>query len=992
MGQFQDQRKNNRIFPKNYKMLWGKKSLLTTTLALSVAFSGLIPTQTADALTRVSGDDGTVWEIHDSFAPNLDSGSLRKVSSTQAQGFGNIFVKVSTSPLMNGQMMRGFGLKYDGENTFYTTQSVNLGNVLITREIYFDSKNNRTRFFDSFTNVHSEEVTVDVSFGGSLGYGTTTNAAKVKATSTNDLVVSEKDTWMIVNSDVRNNRPVGVVTGSVSKLGNQQKDPFSTPLAITGNDANFYGFINTLTLKPGETKSLLNYVQVGATGEEGVALTAAELERLTATPDLTNLSSDQVCTIANWEVKVDETGDVLACEAITKLDVPPAPEKEEVTTAVAYDVTKKTIADMQKDLEAGKVTSEEITRAYLDRIKAYDLGQLGFHSFLHVSESAIEQAKAADAARKEGKTGELLGIPIAIKDIYDTKDMPTTGGTKALEGWQPRSDAYQVAKLREAGAVIIGKTNTSEFANSGSFSESGWAQTWNALYPSKTSFGSSGGSAVAVAANLSAAAMGSQTGVSLYAPTTGASLTTFRGTDGMSSTAGVMPLTWGQDYAGPIAKTVTDLAYLLNATTGMDEEDLFTVAAKADEKRPEDWTDSLDKDALKGKKIGFIPSSFVSSFADDDTGAAVMAKFSELEAAGATMVEMPKPPSGPKSPSGLNASYEGWGRYIDRHEGEGFPYKDGNELLASDDVLIYNKRAYREGARMTPEAIQAYIDYRNEYKEIIKAWMDEYEVDAVVYAGFISNVFNNDAEVSQLSSDRGTGVLTSNVGLPTVVVPVGTNSSGYSMSMQLVGRAWDDAKVLGMGYALEQQTKARIETMYAPRLKFVSNKFADIADHWAKSSIDQLIAKELILGYEDATYRPDKGLTRAEAVTVLMKAFAETETKANTFTDVAADHWALEYISKAANKGLITGYADGTFRPDQSITRAELSQIVVKAFELKGANAANFTDVNKDDWFYAAVDALFTNKVVIGYGDQTFKPESTITRAEFAQIVAKLVQ
>lgn len=172
----------------------------------------------------------------------------------------------------------------------------------------------------------------------------------------------------------------------------------------------------------------------------------------------------------------------------------------------------------------GKTTSVQITQAYLDRIKAYDEGQLGFHAFLHVSETALAQAKAADDARAQGAQGDLLGIPIAIKDIYDTKDMPTTGGSKALEGWKPDSDAFQVAKLREAGAVIIGKTNTSEFANSGSFSESGWMQTWNALYPSKTSFGSSGGSAVSIAADFAAAAMGSQTGVSLYAPTTGASL------------------------------------------------------------------------------------------------------------------------------------------------------------------------------------------------------------------------------------------------------------------------------------------------------------------------------------------------------------------------------------------------------------------------------------------------------------------------------------
>ncbi len=141
--------------------------------------------------------------------------------------------------------------------------------------------------------------------------------------------------------------------------------------------------------------------------------------------------------------------------------------------------------------------------------------------------------------------------------------MPTTGGTLALEDSQPAKDAWQVAELREAGAVIIGKTNLSEFAYSGGFSESGSMQTWNALYPSKASHGSSGGSGMAVAADLAACGMGSQT--RRLALRTG--LATFRGTDGLSSTAGVQPLTSSQDYAGPMAKSVTDLSYLLDATS-----------------------------------------------------------------------------------------------------------------------------------------------------------------------------------------------------------------------------------------------------------------------------------------------------------------------------------------------------------------------------------------------------------------------------------------
>lgn len=356
--------------------------------------------------------------------------------------------------------------------------------------------------------------------------------------------------------------------------------------------------------------------------------------------------------------------------------------------------------------------------------------------------------------------------------------------------------------------------------------------------------------------------------------------------------------------------------------------------------------------ALKGKKIGYIPESFVSSYADDDTGVAVKNKFSELQAAGAEMVEMSKMPAAPTRPQGINGSTEGWARYIELHKA--FPYTDGASVLASDKVLIYNQRGYTAPTRMTEQAVQDYIKYRTDYKEVIKGWMDENGVDAIVYAGFISDVYNNDASASQLSSDRNTGVLTSNVGLPTVVVPVGTNDSGYSISMQLVGRAWDDAKVLGMGYALEQQSQARLLTAYAPALPYVptptdpdpvdnepSNpspgggtgtppvtatptptpaptatpapaettaptpapevvSFTDTLNHWAKASIDLLISKGLLTGYEDGTFRPNAGLTRAEAIKVITTHMG-LDGQASSFTDVSGAHWANKFIGAAAS-------------------------------------------------------------------------------------------
>ncbi|MBB5789107.1 amidase [Jiangella mangrovi] len=794
--------------------------------AAALTTAVLLPAAPTGAVTSVPAGNGATWQIHDASPPGLDTGSIRAVSNSPVEGFGNIFVRVSIpagaeEPRLNGEMMRGFGLTFDGVDTFEPTRSVQLGDVRITREVTVDGADAWARFFDTFTNTGRKPVTVEVSFGGSLGFGAAQSQGAIRSTSSGDAVVDRQDAWTLAATPNAAQRPVGVVLGSpgapgtLDRTGNQQRDPFDTPMATTGHEANFQGYVSTFTVAPRETRSLARFVTVGATGAGSQTAAAAQLTALAATPDLSGLTTLERCTLQNWDASA--LG-VARCPSAPVLATPSAGPQVPAYTTSSYDVVNTSIDQMLRDLDAGVTTSAEITRAYLDRIAVYDGGPLGYHAFIHVAEDAMQQARAADRARARGATGELLGIPLAIKDLYDTKDMPTTGGTLALEGWQPETDAYQVERLRAAGAVIIGKANLSEFANSGGYSESGWGQVWNALYPSKTSFGSSGGSAVAVATSMAAGALGSQTGVSLYAPSTGNSLTTFRGTDGMASLRGIMPLTWAQDYGGPIARSVTDLAHLLNATTGTDPLDPLT--AQADARRPADWTAHLDAGALDGMRIGYLPASFVSGYADDGTGAAVMEHFADLEAAGATMVELTPPPSGGSSPGG-SRSEEGWARYIELHDD--FPYPDGDALLASPLVLPYNQRALRDTPRMTPEQVDAWLAYRATYKQVIAGWMDAADVDAVVYPGFISDMYNNDAAGNQLTADRGTGVLTSNVGLPTVVVPVGTNPHGYSISMQLVGRAWDDAAILGMGYALEQQAQGQQVPDDAPALEYRPN-------------------------------------------------------------------------------------------------------------------------------------------------------------------------
>ena len=492
----------------------------------------------------------------------------------------------------------------------------------------------------------------------------------------------------------------------------------------------------------------------------------------------------------------------------------PTVSAEPVTTS-PYDVVGKTLTQLQDDMQAGKTTSQQIVRGYLDRIAAYDTGQFGLHSFIKVADDAMAQAKAADEARAAGKTGDLLGIPVAVKDLYDTKDMPMTHGSLVFEGFQPEKDAFQVGKMRAAGAIIIGKTNLSEFANSGRHSESPWGQVWNAIQPSSTSQGSSGGSGAAVAASMATFSMGSQTGVSLYAPSAAGGLASLRGTDGLSSGSGVAPLTFLQDYAGPLARTVTDLAKVLNVTTGTDPEDLGTVQADADAKRPADWTTYLKADALKGAKIGILRDQYTTpSYGTQGSIDRYNAILAQLRAAGVEIVEMTGSVAAPPNVPG-NLGNEGWFEWIRTHPNS--PYAHPNEILRSPLRLPYNRSTTANAVDMTDAQVQAARDRRTAYKANWKTYLDTNGVDAVLYPGNTSDFSDNDT--AALGASFGSPP-TSNIGIPGMVVPVGLNDHGHPVSMQFVGRAWDDAKMLGFGFALEQMASTPIVATKLPKLRY----------------------------------------------------------------------------------------------------------------------------------------------------------------------------
>ena len=824
-----------------------------------IAALGFFRERTLLAFNYVIDSNGTYWGIQDDNSPRVDTGSIRATQiapggqsggfSTSINGFGGIkvLVQASPAPYLNGELMRGFGLTFDGVNRFDTTQSLELGGVVISRSVYVNTGANWGRWLDTFTNTTKSPLTIKVAFGGQSGIGTTGgNSSAIVTTSSGDATVTAADTWVEYGTPLSGTAMVGApqitvlgspapFRGAMTFAGNWLTKTFTTPLSYSGHERNFQAYVNTLTLPPGRSQSLLHFVVIGQ--RVNTATVAAERAAVEATagslataPVINDLTTAEICSIANFDIaSMTLAGfDYASCanKSLAAVEQPPVPQKKKGKSPVKYDVVEKTVGQLRADMEAGVVTSEQITRAYLDRIEYYDKGQLGFHAYEIVAEDAIAQAKKADAARRSGVTGPLLGIPVAIKNNYDTFDMATTNGSFTFENFRPARDAFQVARLREAGAVILGKAALEEYATSGHYSNDAWGQVWSVFNPSQSALASSGGSASIVAGSLAAAAMGSQTGDSLYAPASAQSVVTLRGTDGLESGTGIQPLTWMTDFGGAMTRSVSDLADMLNIVAGTDPDDPAT--ALADSKIPADWRAVLDINALRGKRIGFIDSTWADvfgpsgpPFGSNGTIDAMKDALKFFEVAGATIVQMgalaspptPDTPPGPGAPSfpGGSIRAEGWRQYIDSHPElleQGFSILSEVDVDCSQRKVLYVRAApdaclATPQRRLTPAEIQQQRDYRQITRPAgVKAWMDAAGVDAVVYPGLLSDVSLNDGGGGRAAFGRRDTPSAQN-GVPTIVFPAGMNDRGQPVNLQLMGRAWDDPKLVGFAFAFE---------------------------------------------------------------------------------------------------------------------------------------------------------------------------------------------
>lgn len=475
-----------------------------------------------------------------------------------------------------------------------------------------------------------------------------------------------------------------------------------------------------------------------------------------------------------------------------------------------FDIKEATILEMTAAMEEGKLTSEELVRFYLDRIDQFDQQGPSINSMLYVNRDAIETAKQLDKERAEGTIrGALHGIPIVLKDNYDTVDMPTTGGSLSLEGSMAPDDAYQTAQLREEGAIIIGKANLHEFAFGFETYSSLGGQTLNPYDLTKFPGGSSGGTGAAVTSNFAAAGLGTDTGGSIRVPSSFNNLVGIRPTMGLASRDGIIPLALTQDVGGPIARTVEDAAVVLDAIAGYDEADPVTEESNGN--IPESYTDYLDEDGLEGARIGVVRALFGE---DPDIIKATEQAIDDMELLGAEVIDVTIPNLDQiiayPSLSGFEFKFQ-LNDYL-ASLGENAPVTSLAEVIESGK--------YHPAMEASMKAREAKVSLENdpEYLNIIEtrpaitktSLMDVFDgqdVDALLYP--TSALLPQNIE----NKSQGGGPnpkLSPFSGYPAMSVPIGFSESGLPIGMELLGTEFSEPTLIKLAYSYQEGTDHRM--------------------------------------------------------------------------------------------------------------------------------------------------------------------------------------
>ena len=508
------------------------------------------------------------------------------------------------------------------------------------------------------------------------------------------------------------------------------------------------------------------------------------------------------------------------------------------TSAVpaAFELDEVTISDLQQALQSGKYTSKQLVEKYSDRIGDIDKKGPALNSVIEMNPDAERIAADLDRERKErGPRGPLHGIPILLKDNIDTHDrMLTTAGSLALVGGaKPSQDAFVAKKLRDAGAVILGKTNLSEWANFRSTkSSSGWSarggQTKNPYVLERNPCGSSSGSGVAIAANLAAGAIGTETDGSIVCPSSANSLVGIKPTLGLVSRAGIIPIAHSQDTAGPMTRTVMDAAFILSAIAGIDPRDAATNASRG--RSVADYSQILDKDGLRGMRLGVARKSF--GF-NDRVDKLMEDRLDEMEKLGAVIVDPADIPTSGKFDDSefevllyefkadLNAYLARLGpqaqvrslkdviEFNEKNRDREMPYFGQDIMIKAQAKGPLTSKAYLQALRKN------HLLTRSQGIDFI---MKKHRLDALVAPtggpSWPTDWVNGDHYTGGYSSASAVA------GYPHITVPAGY-VFGLPVGISFFGGAYSDAKLIKIAYAFEQATKARRAPRFLEKVDFV---------------------------------------------------------------------------------------------------------------------------------------------------------------------------
>jgi Asp-tRNA(Asn)/Glu-tRNA(Gln) amidotransferase A subunit family amidase len=483
--------------------------------------------------------------------------------------------------------------------------------------------------------------------------------------------------------------------------------------------------------------------------------------------------------------------------------------------AAEFNLETATIEDINKAFDAGALTSEKLVQLYLNRIEAYDKKGPRINAVITLNKKALETAKALDAERKaKGPRSKLHGIPVVFKDLFDTKDLPTSAGFLPMKNSQPIYDATVVARLRDAGAVILAKVNMSDWFGVPKRGDQSTVlgRTSNPYNLDLTPGGSSGGTGAALAAVFSQIGLGSETGVSIRNPTANNSVVGLAPTRGLIPRTGQVMTSFTQERAGPMARSVYDVAAMTDVVAGFDAEDLLTIASPG--KTPtESYTTFLDKSGLRGARVGVFRDLFRKGETHAEGVALVEKAIDQMQEAGAVIVDGISTGIDlfPLLEDTRTNTYEGQFSYnlYFRRLGPNAVIHNMDELIEKGGSLVKpgTVKAYREfNSLMHHPDFLARRASQEAIKETVLELMDKYRLDVLVHP-FKS--LPPEPHIGERVAEKD-NPLSSVTGLPALLVPAGyTKKENGPIAIEFLGRPFSEPTLFKLAYAYEQISKNR---------------------------------------------------------------------------------------------------------------------------------------------------------------------------------------